>query len=246
VAVTEPAGAASSGWRAPELAGSYLEGRQTLIPMLDVMEDLVRRLLARAPRPIGRFLDIGCGGGAMSEIVRSVSPAEAVLVDFSEPMLDAARARGGEADGWHVTRGDLRDPGWRERLPEDRFDAVVSGLAIHHLPAARKRALFAEIHDLLEPGGIFVNLDYVTQHGPLAGIWDEEMLELAVRADHAHGRHRRREEVEADLFDDSDEDRPDTAEEQVAWLRHAGFEPADVYFKWAEAAVFGGLRPATP
>ncbi len=31
---------------------------------------------------------------------------------------------------------------------------------------------------------------------------------------------------------------------EVAWLRAAGFDPADVYFKWAEAAVFGGLRPA--
>jgi SAM-dependent methyltransferase len=246
VVVSEHAGAASGGWRAPELVGSYLEGRETLIPMLDVMEDLVRRLLTRAPRPIGRFLDLGCGGGAMSELVRSINPAEAILVDFSEPMLEAARRRGGDGEGWHVRSGDLRDPGWRRELPATRYDAVVSGLAIHHLPAARKRALFAEVHDLLEPGGMFVNLDYVTQHGPLAGLWDDEMLAAAVRANRDHGGDRSEEEVEADIFDDSGEDRPDTAEDQVAWLREAGFDPADVYFKWAEAAVFGGLRPTTP
>jgi tRNA (cmo5U34)-methyltransferase len=246
VVVSEHASAASAGWRAPELAGSYLEGRETLIPMLDVMEDLVRRLLTRAPRPIGRFLDLGCGGGAMSDLVRSINPAEAVLVDFSEPMLEAARRRRGDGEGWHVARGDLGDPGWREELPVKRYDAVVSGLAIHHLPAARKRALFEEVHDLLEPGGMFVNLDYVTQHGPLAGLWDDEMLAAAVRADRHRGGDRSQEEVEADIFDDSGEDRPDTAEDQVAWLREAGFDPADVYFKWAEAAVFGGLRPATP
>jgi tRNA (cmo5U34)-methyltransferase len=244
--MSEPAGSASVGWRAPELAGSYLEGRETLIPMLDVTEDLVRRLLARAPRPVERFLDLGCGGGAMSALVRSVSPgAEAVLVDFSEPMLTEARRRGGDDERWHVLRADLAEPGWREALPDGRYDAVVSGLAIHHLPAERKRALFAEVHELLEPDGLFVNMDYVTQPGPLAGLWDEEMLAAAVRADRAHGHERSEQEVERDLFDDSEEDRPDTAEDQVAWLRAAGFSPADVYFKWAEAAVFGGLRAAS-
>lgn len=240
------ADAASGGWRAAQLAGSYLVGRETLIPMLAVMEDLLLRLLARSPRPIGRFLDLGCGGGAISALVCSLVPAEAVLVDFSEPMLAEARRRGAGRESWQVLRGDLGEPGWREGLPAGGYDAVVSGLAIHHLPAVRKRALFAEIHELLEPGGMFVNMDYVTQHGPLAGLWDEEMLAAAVRAERARGGTRSEAEVDADIFEDSGEDRPDTAEEQVSWLREAGFAPADVYFKWAEAAVFGGLRPPTP
>jgi len=211
--------------------------------MLDVMEDLVRRLLERAPRPIERFLDLGCGAGAMSVLVGSLAPAaDAVLLDFSEPMLAQAQ-RAGEQCGWQVVRGDLADPGWREALPAGRYDAVVSGLAIHHLPAERKRGLFAEVHALLEPGGMFVNLDYVIQHGPLAGLWDEEMVAAAVRCERARGGRRSEQEVEAEMFDDSGEDRPDTAEDQVAWLRDSGFDPAGVYFKWAEAAVFGGLHP---
>jgi tRNA (cmo5U34)-methyltransferase len=169
-----------------------------------------------------------------------------VVSEHADAASAASRRRGGDWEGWHVRSGDLRDPGWREELPAKRYDAVVSGLAIHHLPAARKRALFAEVHDLLEPAGIFVNLDYVTQHGPLTGLWDDEMLAAAVMADRDRGGDRSQEEVEADIFDDSGEDRPDTAEDQVAWLREAGFDPADVYFKWAEAAVFGGLRPTTP
>jgi tRNA (cmo5U34)-methyltransferase len=243
------ASAPEVGWRTPETVDSYLQGRETLIPMLDTMEDLVRRLLQRAPRPIARFLDLGCGGGAMSSLVRSLTPdAEAVLVDFSEPMLAAARKRGDGEEAWHVVRGDLGEPGWQQALPVRSYDAVVSGLAIHHLSTERKRALFIEVHGLLEPGGIFVNMDYVTQSAPLAGLWDEEMLAAAVRADHSHGEDHARSgrEVEADIFEDSGEDRPDAAEDQVAWLREAGFAPADIYFKWAEAAVFGGLRPATP
>jgi len=245
--LSHPAGSQQSGWRTAELASSYLDSREALIPMLDTMEDIVRRVLTRAPRSIARFLDLGCGGGAMAALVRSVAPgARAVLVDFSEPMLAEACLRGGGDPGWEVLRGDLAEPGWRSQLPTGRYDLVVSGLAIHHLPSVRKRELFGEVHDLLEPGGLFVNMDYVTQHGPAAGLWDEEMLAAAVRAEHDHGGHRSEREIDADIFDDSGEDRPDTAEDQVAWLRAAAFEPADVYFKWAEAAVFGGLRPATP
>ncbi len=59
------------------------------------------------------------------------------------------------------------------------------------------------------------------------------------------GGGRTAEEVERDLaeHDDGDEDRPDTAEDQVRWLTDAGFEHAEIHFKWAEAAVFGAVKP---
>jgi hypothetical protein len=44
-------------------------------------------------------------------------------------------------------------------------------------------------------------------------------------------------------FDDHDEDRPDLAEDQLAWLREAGFEDVDLEFKWAEGAIFGAIKP---
>ena len=235
-------------WQHEKLAASFAERRRVLLPLLDVQEDVIELLLARGGRPVGRFLDLGCGAGAMSELVLDQHPhAEGVLVDFSEPMLarlDAQLAR--HAGRWRAVRGDLAAPAWREALPDGRYDAIVSGLAIHHLPPERKPQLFAELLALLEDGGIFINMDYVTIAGPLQGLFDERMLANArAAASHVGDREgaggHSREEEEVELEDD--DDRPDTVLDQQRWLRDAGFAEVEVHFKWAEAAIFGGVKP---
>jgi tRNA (cmo5U34)-methyltransferase len=232
-------------WQRPELVSAFLSERNTLMPLLHVQEELLQILVERHPHPIARFLDLGAGDGAMSELVLSLRPeAEAVLVDFSEPMLEQAERRlAGAQAAWRIVHGDLSDPGWSSGLQAGGYGAAISAFAIHHLPSARKRALFGELYELLEPGAVFVNMDYTLIDGALRGLWDERMLANAVRAERERGGSRSEEEVERDLVDDGDDDRPDRAEDQVRWLREAGFEQAEVHFKWAEAAVFGGVRP---
>jgi tRNA (cmo5U34)-methyltransferase len=239
--VVVSAHARQAAWQRPELAASFLDRRAILVPLLDVQEDLIGRLLCRHDRRIGRFLDVGGGDGAMTQLVLACQPqAEAVLVDFSEPMLERASARlASETGRWQALNGDLSVPTWRERLPAGRYDAAVSGLAIHHLRSERKRALFAELFALLEPGGIFVNMDYVRIGGPLQGLFDEQMRANAIEAERKSGGQRCEEEVDLD----DGEDRPDTVEDQLRWLLDAGFEQAEVHFKWAEAAVFGAIKP---
>jgi tRNA (cmo5U34)-methyltransferase len=234
-------GTPGAHWQREDLAASFAERRRILIPLLDLQEDVLLRLLARHERPVARFLDIGCGAGAMSELLLRSQPAsEAVLVDFSEPMLERAAAQlAGYAGRWQALSADLNDPAWSDELPRGRYDAIISGLAIHHLPSERKRTLFAQLLALLEPGGIFANMDYVSIDGPLRGLFDEEMLAAAVRADRESGGTQH--EHELDLEDDGD--LPDTVEDQLRWLRGAGFEQVEVHFKWAEAAVYGGVRP---
>ncbi len=235
--------APGAAWQSDELVASYLDRRAILVPMLDVQEDLIRRLLARQGHPIARFLDLGAGDGAMSELVLAAVPGSSgVLVDFSEPMLARAHVRlRGHAGRWQAVVADLSRTGWRAQLPPVRYDLVISGLAIHHLPTERKRELFGELYELLQPGGMFVNMDYVLIDGPLQGLFDEEMRAKALRAEREHGGTRSADEVDCE----DDDDRPDTVEDQLAWLRDAGFGQATLHFKWAESAVFGATRPAS-
>jgi tRNA (cmo5U34)-methyltransferase len=159
-------------------------------------------------------------------------------------MLAAAQRRFAGRDAtWQAVRADLRDPAWADALPQRFYDAAVSGFAIHHLEAERKRALFAELFGLLAPGAMFVNMDVVLVAGPLKGLLDEQMVANAIAAERRRGGPRSDEEIERELLADDSDDRPDGAEEQLSWLSEAGFEQAEVHFKWADAAVFGAIKP---
>ena len=228
---------AGAHWQRSELAEEFLEDRQQLLPLLDVQEDLLRRIFERRGRPLARFIDIGAGDGAMTELVRSIAPdAEAVLVDFSEPMLARAGERLGDG-GWTAARADLSSPTWVKAVPGGAYDAAVSSYAIHHLTAERKRALFTEIFALLAPGAMFVNMDVVKIGGPLEGMFDEEILANAAALHPGRGHEH------GEPLDDHGEDRPDPAGDQLGWLRAAGFVDVELQFKWAEGAIFGATKP---
>jgi tRNA (cmo5U34)-methyltransferase len=235
----------TAAWQQEDTVASFAERRRVLIPLLDVQEDILAKVLTRGPRPVQRFLDLGAGAGAVSELVLGIGgdgpQSQGVLVDFSEPMLERASANLALFAGrWQIVRGDLSSPEWQAGLPDGRYDAIVSGLAIHHLSPERKRELFAEAFALLEPGGTFVNMDCVAVEGPLEGLFDEYMLASAIHHEHQHGRDGSDQDVDFD----TGEDQLDSIEDQLCWLREAGFQQVEAHFKWAEAAVFGGVRPS--
>ena len=236
-------------WQDPALVRTFLTGVRGGLPLAAEQIDVMLRLANALERDVERFLDLGCGDGVLTEALLTRFPdAHATVVDFSEPMLAEAVARFAT---WknppELLLADLSDPGWTSAAAgRDPFDLVVSGFAIHHLPDARKAALYAEIFALLTPGGFFVNIEHVSSPTAWIGQMFDSLLIDALFAYHQRGGGAMsREEVAA-----AHVHRPDKAanillpvETQCAWLRDIGFTDVDCYCKIFELAVFGGRRP---
>ncbi len=236
-------------WKNDWLVKRFLEGVRGGIPYASDQIEIMLRLLAASGRPIGRFLDLGSGSGLLAIAILAQYPdARAYLVDFSEPMMDAARDLL-EADISlpRFILADLASPTWVERVAHDApYDAVVSGFAIHHLTHERKRALYSEIYSLIAPGGMFLNAEHVASPTEwLEEQFDRSMIDSLVAYQSQLGTGRTPAQVAGEYFER--EDKPANVlapvEEQCAWLVEAGFDDVDCYFKYFELAVFGGRRP---
>lgn len=179
-------------------------------------------LLDHVPRDARRILDLGAGDGRLLAMLRIDRPhVRGVALDLSELMLEAARKRFAGDERVELVRHDLAEP-----LPAiGRFDAVVSSMAIHHLEHERKRSLYGEIFDVLEPGGVFANFEHVAS--------PTHRLHLAFYA--AIGEPLEHEDPSDRLLD---------VQSQLAWLREAGFDDVDCYWKWLEMALLIGVKPA--
>ena len=104
-----------------------------------------------APRLGLRWIDIGCGNGAFTELlIERCAPAEVQGIDPSEAQLAFARARPA-AHMANFRQGDAM------ALPysEDRFDAAVMALVLFFVPDPAKGV--AEMMRVVCPGGTVAN-----------------------------------------------------------------------------------------
>lgn len=204
-------------WTDSERVGLYLD-RADEFPHRMEGE---RVLLEHVPLDVRRVLDLGTGDGRLLAMLQADRPEmHGVGVDFSEIMLDAARERFAGQERVELVTHDLSEP-----LPDlGRFDAVVSSFAIHHLEHERKRSLYSEVFDLLEPSGVFANFEHVAS--------PTQRLHLAFF-----------EAIGEPIENEDPSDRTLDVQTQLEWLRALGFDDVDCYWKWLEMALLIGVKP---
>jgi SAM-dependent methyltransferase len=205
-------------WTKAEHALEYLS-RLTAIPHREEGE---ATLVTEVPPDSRHILDLGCGNGHLLALLLAHCPgATGVGLDFSPTMLQEATKRfAGNPNVTHVAH-NLDEP-----LPElGTFDVVASSFAIHHTSHERKEALYREIWAILEPGGVFCNLEHVGS--PTERVHLRFLEAMNIRPEDEDPSNK--------LLD---------VATQLAWLEQIGFEDVDCYWKWRELALLVGRKPA--
>ena len=210
-------GVPAGEWTSADHVGRYLERADEFPRRAEGESVLFEHVLP----DVRRVLDLGTGDGRLLALLLRERPhLRGVGLDVSKVMLNAARARFEGEGQIELVEHDMINP-----LPKlGRFDAVVSSMAIHHLEHDRKRALYSEVFELLEPGGVFGNFEHVAS--------PTQRLHIAFFA--AIGEPLEHEDPSDRLLD---------VATQLAYLREAGFTDVDCYWKWLEMALLIGVKP---
>lgn len=143
------------GYLNPGAAVSYDPITQYVLPP---NETLIRRglvdTIASHPR---RILDLGCGTGSTTLMLKQAFPqAEVIGLDLSPYMLVMAE---------HKAKAANLDIQWRHgnaentKFPDASFDLVTASLLFHETPPAVSQAILCESFRLLTVGGEILILD---------------------------------------------------------------------------------------
>ncbi len=207
-------------------------------------------VVTMVPHPLDqpiRVLDLAAGFGSLAIALLKDRPnATALCLDASEEMLKMGREKtAGFGNRFEFVRASLEGPVWLQSI-NGTYDVVVSARALHHFTAnQRRRYLYREIYDVLRPGGCFINADNVrAQTKSLRDRYRkarELLLEQYIR-ERSGGKQTLAEVKAATPSSSHGPHNNGLLEEELSWLREAGFEDVDCFWKFSTTTVYGGFR----
>jgi ubiquinone/menaquinone biosynthesis C-methylase UbiE len=118
-----------------------------------VRQSLISEIRAKPQR----ILDLGCGTGSMTRLIKQAHPqAEVTGLDLSPYMLAVAEdqsSRSGVEINWEHGSAELTE------FPAESFDLITAALLFHETPPATTQTILTECYRLLAPGGQILILD---------------------------------------------------------------------------------------
>jgi tRNA (cmo5U34)-methyltransferase len=234
-----------SQWIKPEFAQAYREEADVYIverrKLLETLKSFYGHFLA--DKPDNRVLDLGSGDGiVISELLTIHSSINATLIDGSADMLNKAKERLKDFKKLHFICASFQDI-LNKKVALEKYDFIVSSLAIHHLTMEEKSALFKTIYAHLNMDGYFLNIDVVLAPADaleqwylrLWQQWIKERKSLLGIKDNQYDDIIRR-------YKDNTDNKPDTLEAQLAALQAIGFRDVDCFYKYGVFAMYGGRK----
>ena len=232
-------------WNNREFALNYLQTAESMVVgrqrSIDLLKSFYRYFLD-SHRP-NTILDLGCGDGILTrELMQVDDSISAVLIDGSEDMLEQARELIMDTSRVRFVHASFQEL-IAERIDLPAIDFTVSSLAIHHLTATEKSALFRYIYSVSNSGGYFLNIDTVRSSSERIENWHLELWREGVFSAELSPNY---EKIFREMLDKYTSDvhycNIDTLESQMKALTEAGFSEVDCFYKDGIFAIYGGIK----
>lgn len=213
-------------------AESYDRARRQLIPCFDEYYGAALSLVPFGADDKFSVLDLGAGTGLLSALVHDRFPnAHITLADISDKMLEKAAAR--FKDSPELFDYIIAD--YTAGI-KGSYDCIVSALSIHHLTSDEKQKLFSDIYSALPEGGMFINADQALGASPeIEKIYRADWFEKVKCSGLS-------EQDIASALERLKEDKMDTLESQLVWIKHAGFSLVNCWYQNYSFMVVSGTK----
>ncbi|MBU1616964.1 MAG: methyltransferase domain-containing protein [Candidatus Margulisbacteria bacterium] len=202
---------------------------------LDMHEALLRFIPFQGNESF-TLLDLGIGTGNLAKKVLERFPGARVTgVDFSEQMINICRERLAR----FADRLTLINMGFDRELPPGKHNVVTMNLSLHHLENREKERLIKQVSGrIIKPGALLIG-DLVKSRSKritdvYMNIWKENMR--------SHGFSEEYIEKSYEKKKYETEDIPAPVEDHLYWLKKAGFDEVELFWKRFHFAAFGGFK----
>ena len=214
------------------LAARWWDPQGESRPLHELNPARLRYVAERLPLRGKRILDVGCGGGLLSEALAREG-AEVVAIDLAPEVLEVARLHLLES-GLQIDYRQIS----AEALAEQEaggFDAITCMEMLEHVPDPG--AILAAIARLLKPGGqaFLSTLNRTPQAFAAAIVGAEYLLRLLPRGTHSYSSFIRPNELAAGLREAGLNLRDVSGLHYLPWLGKAWVGPGTGvnYLAWA-------------
>jgi len=203
---------------------------EIIVPHYSETLDLMVSILGATGSP-ETVLDLGAGPGRISEVLHHSFPnAKLTLLDLYSEILEVARKRLVNVDASYIV-GD-----YTTVELGNGYDAIVAWITLHHLCDDDKWKISVRLKDALREGGMLIICDIVSASttswdNRYEALWLHRLEQLSSGDCKYITQHYR------------EEDHPATVEDNLQWLREAGFVEVACHWRYLNFAIWSGTKP---
>jgi len=199
---------------------------QRLVPQYKKQHEIIYELLPEVSEKQLRVLDLGCGNGALSELVLNKLPnAYVVGFDLAPKMLAAYEEKLLEFKGrYELLLGDFRFDSIGKN-----YDIVLAGLSLQHLTWGERKEFYKLVYSVLNPKGSFILDDIIIDED-----WHTRKIQYSNWMEFIASNG---EDPNFWLNKHLIKDYPLTLEDHFQWLEDAGFLKTDCYWRFRNFAI---------